>query len=105
MAKKAAPKAADVKKTSAPAAKAAPKAAAQSAQTAAPKAAVTPAPKAAPQAADASTAARARPANKTAVYTALAEETGLDRKQIARVFEALNELIGTELGKKGPGQF
>ena len=57
-------------------------------------------PKSAPAA-----AARPRPASKTAVYTRLAETTGLGRKDIAAVFAALGELIGRELGKKGPGQF
>ena len=29
----------------------------------------------------------------------------MEKKQIAGVFAALGELIGKELGKKGPGQF
>ena len=29
----------------------------------------------------------------------------MDKKEIAGVFAALGELIGKELGKKGPGQF
>jgi nucleoid DNA-binding protein len=39
------------------------------------------------------------------VVAALAERTGLDKKQIAEVFAALGELIARELGKRGPGQF
>jgi hypothetical protein len=35
----------------------------------------------------------------------LAETTGQAKNQIASIFSALNELIGKELGKKGPGQF
>lgn len=42
---------------------------------------------------------------KTTVYKALAEKTGLEAKQVASVFEALETLIKTELGKKGPGEF
>ncbi len=55
------------------------------AKKAAPKvtnAKATATPKAAPSAADTSAAARPRPASKTAVYTRLAEMTGLRRKDI-----------------------
>jgi nucleoid DNA-binding protein len=43
--------------------------------------------------------------SKTETYNALAETTGLNRKQVAQVFDALAELIKRELGKKGPGVF
>jgi nucleoid DNA-binding protein len=89
MAKKAAPKAAQGKAAPAPAAKAAP----------------APAAKAPPKAADMSAPDRPKPANRTVVYTALAETTGLGKKQVAAVFAALGALIAKELGKKGPGQF
>ena len=62
----------------------------------APKTAHAPVPKSAPAA-----AARPRPTSKTAVYTRLAETTGLRRKDITAVFAALGELIGRELGKRG----
>ena len=39
------------------------------------------------------------------VYTALAETTGLGKKEVTAVFSALGALIAKELGKKGPGQF
>jgi nucleoid DNA-binding protein len=81
MAKKAAPKAAQGKAAPAPAAKAPP------------KPADTPAP------------ARPKPANRTVVYSTLAETTGLGKKEVAAVFSALSALIAKELGKKGPGQF
>ena len=77
MAKKAAPKPAETRKAPAPAAKPASKAG----------------------------AARPKPATKREVYAALAEKSGVEMKQIAGVFAALGELIGKELGKKGPGQF
>lgn len=93
MAKKAAPKASTVQVSPAPAAKSAPKAAA------------APATKATPRAASGAAAARPGPAGKGQVYDALAERTGLGKKEIAGVFAALGELIGKELGKKGPGQF
>jgi nucleoid DNA-binding protein len=65
--------------------------------------------KAAPKAGDAKAAgsgsARAKAATKGEVYTALAEKTGLSKKEVASVFDGLNELIIRELGKKGPGLF
>jgi nucleoid DNA-binding protein len=42
---------------------------------------------------------------KTEIYAALAEGTGLSKKEIGNVFDQLNELIGKNLGKKGPGVF
>jgi nucleoid DNA-binding protein len=77
MAKKVAPKASNGKATPAPASKAAPRAAA-----------------------DASAAPRPKPAKTGEIYSALAEKTGLGKKEISGVFAALSEL-----GKKGPGQF
>ena len=60
------------------------------------------APKAAPKAANTPAPARPKPANRTVVYTALAETTGLGEKDVAAVFSALGELIAKELGKQGP---
>jgi nucleoid DNA-binding protein len=64
------------------------------------KAAPTPAAKP-----DTSATSRPKAATKAEIYGALAEQTGLGKKDIARLFDALSELIGKELGKKGPGQF
>ena len=47
--------------------------------------------------------ATAKPATKSAMFQSLAEATGLSRKQIASVFDALTALIKKEIGKKGPG--
>ncbi|MBY0228647.1 MAG: HU family DNA-binding protein, partial [Gemmataceae bacterium] len=47
----------------------------------------------------------AKPMVKTAVYKELASKAGLEPKQVAAVFEALEELILGQLGKKGPGVF
>jgi len=69
------------------------------AKKAAPKAAE---PKAAPAPA-AKTAAK--PATKTEIFTAIATKTNLSKKDVASVFEAMSELIGKEIGKKGPGLF
>ncbi|MGC8641845.1 MAG: HU family DNA-binding protein [Isosphaeraceae bacterium] len=63
--------------------------------------------KAAPKAAEPKAAtgdkAGVKPATKTEFYGTLAEKTGLTKKQVASVFEALVDLHGKELGKKGPG--
>jgi nucleoid DNA-binding protein len=42
---------------------------------------------------------------KSAIFQELADQTGLSRKQVAAVFEALGGLIKRELGKKGAGVF
>jgi len=76
--------------------KAAPKAAA--AKSAAP----APAPAAPAKKAPAS---RVKSATKAEIYTALADKTGLSKKQVSGVFEAMGELITKELGRKGPGLF
>lgn len=44
-------------------------------------------------------------ANKSTILQTLSEKTELTRKQIGSVFEALESLIKSELGKKGPGIF
>lgn len=46
-----------------------------------------------------------KPPTKGEVYNRIAEKTGLNRKQVASVFDALAAEIGAALGKKGPGQF
>jgi nucleoid DNA-binding protein len=48
---------------------------------------------------------KAKAATKTEVYAALAEKTGLTKKQIGTVFESLTDYIKTQIGKKGPGLF
>lgn len=51
-----------------------------------------------------STAAKAMP--KSEVYKKIAEQTELSAKQVAAVFDALGELIKSQLGKKnGPSEF
>ncbi len=43
--------------------------------------------------------------SKTEMFTAIAEETQLTRKQVSAVFDALVAQIAKNLGKKGPGVF
>jgi nucleoid DNA-binding protein len=49
--------------------------------------------------------AKAKAATKTVVFQALAEQTGLSRKQISTVFDELGVYIKGQLSKKGPGVF
>jgi nucleoid DNA-binding protein len=58
-----------------------------------------------PKAASAATEKKAKSRTKAEIYGALAESTGLSKKQVASVFEQLAELIKADLGKKGPQQF
>ena len=46
-----------------------------------------------------------KPMSKTDVINALAESTGLARKDVSSVISGLTELIGKEIGKKGPQVF
>lgn len=72
------------------------------------KAAAKAAPKA-PKAAEPKPAAAdksaAKPATKTEIFSALADKTQLSKKDVAAVFDGLVDLLGKELGKKGPGLF
>ena len=45
----------------------------------------------------------AKPMAKTAMYKELADKADLEPKQVAALFEALEALIKSQLGKKGPG--
>ena len=47
----------------------------------------------------------AKPLSKSEILNALAESTGLARKEVAGVLEALSGLISKNIGKKGPGVF
>jgi nucleoid DNA-binding protein len=42
---------------------------------------------------------------KTEIHVALAEGTGLTKKQVASVLDELAGLIGKNIGKRGPGTF
>jgi nucleoid DNA-binding protein len=46
-----------------------------------------------------------KPLTKVQLFTNLAEKTGLTKKQIAEVFDALKEEIASAVGKKGVGTF
>jgi len=42
-------------------------------------------------------------ATKAEIYGILSEKSGLTKKQVAGLFDAINELVISHLGKKGPG--
>jgi nucleoid DNA-binding protein len=44
-------------------------------------------------------------ATKGEIYAKLASKSNLTKKQVSTVFDHLTEMIGGELGKKGPGVF
>lgn len=46
-----------------------------------------------------------KPMTKTEVLNALSEKSGVSKKEVSAVLESLSELIGDNLGKKGPGVF
>jgi len=50
-------------------------------------------------------AAPKKPMTKTEILAALAEDTGLAKKEVASVIDGLGTLIGKNLGKRGPGVF
>src|ERR1700746_3894318 len=58
----------------------------------------------APAKSDATTA-KSRAATKAEVFGAIAEKTGIGKKDVTKAFDAMSDLIAKELGKKGPGQF
>src|SRR5262249_17908386 len=63
------------------------------------------APKAAkPKAASAGAEKKAKSRTKADIYAALADSTGLSKKEVASVFDHLVELIKTALGTRGAGQ-
>ena len=50
-------------------------------------------------------AAAAKPMTKTEILSALAEGTGLSKKEVGCVLEELGSIIGKSLGRRGPGVF
>ena len=50
-------------------------------------------------------AAVKKPPTKTEIYANVAEQTGLPKKDVAALFDALTAEIGRAVGKKGPGAF
>lgn len=47
----------------------------------------------------------AKSISKTEVLNSLAEATGMSKKEIAMVLDEIAALIGSQIGKKGPGVF
>ena len=51
------------------------------------------------------TAPGAKPPTKSELYTSIADETGLSRKQVGAVFDAFAEELKKNLGGRGSGKF
>ncbi|MBL9120191.1 MAG: HU family DNA-binding protein [Phycisphaerae bacterium] len=51
------------------------------------------------------TPAGAKGRSRSETLNAIAGATGLNRKQVAGVFDAVTEILKADLGKKGPGLF
>lgn len=46
-----------------------------------------------------------KPPTKTEIFTSIADATGLTKKDVAAVFDAMTAEIGKAIGKRGPGAF
>ena len=46
-----------------------------------------------------------KPPTKSQIYTQIATDTGLTKKEVTAVFDALGAQIKKNLGSRGPGQF
>lgn len=55
--------------------------------------------------ATATKAADKKPRTKSQILSDIAEETGLTRKEVQSVFDAMSGLIKKDLGRRGPGAF
>jgi nucleoid DNA-binding protein len=52
-----------------------------------------------------SAAAAKKPPTKSEILSSIAEQTDLTKKDVSNVFDALTDLIGKNLSKRGPGVF
>ncbi|MEM7479314.1 MAG: HU family DNA-binding protein [Planctomycetota bacterium] len=50
-------------------------------------------------------AAAKKKLTKTEIFNNMVERTGLTKKQVAEFFDALNDEIAENIGKRGPGEF
>ncbi len=48
---------------------------------------------------------KAKPPTKTEIRNAIADATGLTKKEVTSVFDALSDIISKSLGKRGPKVF
>lgn len=46
-----------------------------------------------------------KPRTKSQIFSAISEDTGLTRKEVAAVFESMNGIIKKDIGRRGPGMF
>jgi len=52
-----------------------------------------------------SAASAQKPPTKSEIMTAISEDTGLTKKDVSGVFDALEDLMAKNLSKRGPGVF
>jgi nucleoid DNA-binding protein len=48
-------------------------------------------------------AAASKPRSRGEIYSMIAEQTELSRKQVASVFDSMGQILAADLGKSGPG--
>lgn len=46
-----------------------------------------------------------RPRTKSEIMTIISTQTGLSRKDVGSMFNTLSDMMGMDIGKKGPGMF
>jgi nucleoid DNA-binding protein len=46
-----------------------------------------------------------KPRTKSQIFSEIADETGLTRRDVAGVFDAMTTIIKKDLGRRGPGMF
>jgi nucleoid DNA-binding protein len=51
------------------------------------------------------TTAEVKPRTKTQIYGEISDDTGLTRKEVACVFDAMTGMVKKDLGRRGPGTF
>jgi nucleoid DNA-binding protein len=49
--------------------------------------------------------AEVKPRTKTQIYGEIADSTGLTRKEVSCVFDAMTGMVKKDLGRRGPGTF
>ena len=52
-----------------------------------------------------SSATEVKPRTKSQIFSEIADQTGLPKREVADVFEAMTTIIKKDLGRRGPGIF
>ncbi len=51
------------------------------------------------------TTTAAKPRTKTQIFSEISESTGLTKREVSDVFDAMNTIIKKDIGRRGPGVF